>query len=466
MSMQHYMKNKKGFLGIMILAIICMGVFAGVSSMDISTGYFTGAQGLSFGFGGVNRNNEWWSSVETGTSPYPGTQPSFKEFGGTMFLDIDDAYEGMPQLRGAINQFVNLNEGNPDKIYDIWNVKTGTQSIAGITYDVYKEYQMMRYECNLTLTFWLAGTEWESYGKWADGQVNPDWGGSSIWIRIARNQFTYFQDAEEKAYIAPAAIELYKDSILLPETDLDGNTGWAAYYPQQQGDTMFIYYQRGGGGIDLDESDLLYYQGKALDPAIFRDEWWVKIELDNFSPDQYTTIFGGHIDKFPTVTQSYQFYVYVIGEWTTMFEAGDVPVVTPRLPVVHNDVIGNILQAITDFFGGLIDGGNNDDVFWVTVLIIVCVTLILIFYMYRNNGKLPNFGKALKGGSHSKDGSGGGLPSIAGYQIYDIAIALGLLALVAIPDPTDLLDFSLPIVEPLLSVLWLLFRHGGKKNAN
>lgn len=51
-----------------------------------------------------------------------------------------------------------------------------------------------------------------------------------------------------------------------------------------------------------------------------------------------------------------------------------------------------------------------------------------------------------------------------GLRFKDWVVYLACLLLAVFPDPTDVLDFGLPIFEPLLAVAyWYLFNRGGKK---
>lgn len=458
-----FLKNKK-LITFGLVGILCVCMYAGVQSLSI--GYLNGDQGLGVQFNSVYWRNEWWSSTEKGTAPTGYSPTPQTTFGFSMFLDPDDSSEGMPQLMGDLGEFSLLNDGKPTYTYDVWNTKIGTETVLGQTYDVYKQYQVDEYVSNLTLAISSDGSEWECQGKWADGQINADWCGAEIWIKMTRNPFTYFADAPEQCFVAPKYMALSKTAIFVPETDHDGNSLYAGIQPEFQGDQVGFYYQR-GGGEDVGVDNPLVFEGQELDSAMFRDEWWVRITLgEDFGPEYWYDLVWLSTRGI-AVTLVFEFHMLVIGEWEVKTLQGDVPSSVPHVPVIDQSGFSNFLEGIGDWFGQLFDAfGFGLNMMFIFALVLAAVGTIAFVVLFWKSGKSEK-SKGSSKKSKSKPARGG---KYAGLSLFDWAVVLGVgVGLGLIPfDPTDVLDAGLPIVEPLLAFGYLFFKsgkntsHGGK----
>jgi hypothetical protein len=140
--------------------------------------------------------------------------------------------------------------------------------------------------------------------------------------------------------------------------------------PKAAGETLGIYYTRGGTPVQM-EATLLSYQGAQLDTSIFRNEYWTRIDLLNFKPINWFDYGIWHNWKYPSVMLEFTVYVFVVGRWTVYIGTGEVPSLSPHLPIVQT---GN---PINDFFNALAAWFSNPlTQFW---LIIIVIVILLIF---------------------------------------------------------------------------------------
>lgn len=85
----------------------------------------------------------------------------------------------------------------------------------------------------------------------------------------------------------------------------------------------------------------------------------------------------------------------------------------------------------------------NSPYYWLIIVAVVAVILVLIY-------------KLLKSGKSESSGEGGPSKKYFGVKWYHWIVISGLLALSFIPDPTDVLDFGLPIIEPILASIYYI----------
>lgn len=109
----------------------------------------------------------------------------------------------------------------------------------------------------------------------------------------------------------------------------------------------------------------------------------------------------------------------------------------------------DFLSWAKGFWDALFD--PTSPTFWILIVILILAILIVIY-------KLAKGGKSETKDDTSYDGSGGsgGSGKVLGLKFYHWIVIGGLLILGVIPDPTDLLDFGLPIIEPLLAGIYYI----------
>jgi len=383
---------------IIILLIGLLLVLSGGSLLGLQThapGYLTGTQGLQVEFQSVYLDGAYWSSTEKPS----GSNPSVVNFGYDMTFDPDQSTINRPDLC-ASQQPITVDADVEPKTYS-WQIKveSGKTLENGSIVDVYEQYNMFRYQCDWAANVWLSGTEKEAMGTdaiWKAESPLCNYAGTTIWQRLTPRSFVYFLDNPKNVFFAPAYIGL-SETVEWASLDKNGQKivddkdikSTEDMIPKAKGETVGIYYQRGGGDM-VTEDTYLKYKGEALDPEIFRSEYWMRFSLSNFKPINTFDIWGNHNWKFPSAHLHFLVYVFVVGEWEVYIKTGEVPKLEPHTPIVNiTDWWGSFMSWLTNpstlFFMGILGS-----LLLIVLLIIFApgvLTIIAAWVLGRRKGK-------------------------------------------------------------------------------
>jgi hypothetical protein len=369
-------KKKRGALALLLIILICIVVVArgGFMPQLSEIGFLTGTQGLEAQFDSLYFNNSYCSVTE---KPSWARQASSWSFGYSMDFDPDVKDDGWCDLL-ATQQPMTLDTDVEPKHYS-WTVDQGLVTLSNGTQakKIY-QFEMWRYRLTWRINIWLSGTEAEACDTTYFNIITwePNYGGTKIWIKLVPKAFVYFKENPDQVFFAPAYIGL--NSYTWASIDKDGKTilndpdmqKTQDLIPKAAGETLGLYYTRGGAPVNLEQT-LLSYQGLSLDTAIFRNEYWTRIDLLNFKPINWYDYQIWHNWKYPSVMLEFTVYSFVVGRWTVYISTGEVPNLNPHLPIT---VTGN---PIADFLNALGTWLSNPLVqFWLLLIVFV---IILIF---------------------------------------------------------------------------------------
>ncbi|MEM1661009.1 MAG: hypothetical protein QXR17_07735 [Candidatus Bathyarchaeia archaeon] len=369
-------KAKKAVLAVLAVAILVAAVFACAQNWTASIGYVSGFQGFNAEFAAIKWQGSWWSTAET---PYGDWQPSVKQFGGSLLFDPDQAADGWCDL-GATQRAITLRQAGIEP-YE-WTVQ-----VDSVTQ--YK-FRMEKVELSWQVNIFLDGTEDEA---WDTSPYNPyyitwepNYAGTQIWIKLKPSNFKYFVDNPDEFYIAPAYICLEHDAKVYakdPEGKMIANEprmNVVSISPNAAGEALPIYYARGGTPVNL-EQQILSYKGKALDPAIFRNEYWLCIDLVNFKPVNWFD-WMWHKWLYPSVQLNIKMYAFVVGKWTVRLNEQDIPQLNPHQ--TSGDSTG-ALDGIINWFKGVgaavanwFANPLNALQFWMFLGVVVIIVLAVV----------------------------------------------------------------------------------------
>jgi hypothetical protein len=371
------MRNRQRYavvlLLIMVIAVLL--VARGEIPKFAEIGYLTGTQGLEAQFHSLFFNNSWCSVTE---KPSWAKQASSWSFGYSLAFDPDIKDEGWCDL-AATQQPFTLDADVEPKHYS-WTVDLGEVTLSnGTKAKKFYNFEMWRYRLTWKINLWLSGTEAEACDTTYFNIITwePNYAGTKVWIKLVPKTFVYFKENPDQLFFAPAYLGL--ESCTWAGIDKDGRTIMndpdmqrsQDLIPKARGETLGIYYQRGGTPVNLEQT-LLSYQGLSLDTAIFRNEYWTRIDLLNFKPINWYDYQIWHNWKYPSVYLEFSAYVFVVGRWTVYLATGEVPQLEPHTPIM---VTGN---PIADFFAGIAAWLSNPiNQFWVLLIIIVIVILVV-----------------------------------------------------------------------------------------
>jgi hypothetical protein len=369
-------KKKRGALALLLITLVCVIVVArgGFIPQLSEIGYLTGTQGLEAQFDSLYFNNSWCSVTE---KPSWARQSSSWSFGYTMDFDPDVRDDGWCDLC-ASQQPMTLDTDVEPKHYS-WTVDQGVVTLSNGTQakKIY-QFEMWRYRLTWRINIWLSGTEAEACDATYFNIVTwePNYAGTKIWIKLVPKAFVYFKESPDQVFFAPAYLGL--NSYTWASIDKDGKTilndpdmqKTQDLIPKASGETLGLYYQRGGTPVNLEQT-LLSYQGLSLDTSIFRNEYWTRIDLLNFKPINWYDYQIWHNWKYPSVTLEFTVYLFVVGRWTVYIGTGEVPNLNPHLPItVTGNPIADFLNALGTWFA------NPLVQFWLLLIVIV---IVLIF---------------------------------------------------------------------------------------
>lgn len=371
------MRNRQRYavvlLLIMVIAVLL--VARGEIPKFAEIGYLTGTQGLEAQFHSLFFNNSWCSVTE---KPSWAKQASSWSFGYSLAFDPDIKDDGWCDL-AATQQPFTLDADVEPKHYS-WTVDLGEVTLSnGTKAKKFYNFEMWRYRLTWKINVWLSGTEAEACDTTYFNIITwePNYAGTKVWIKLVPKTFVYFKENPDQLFFAPAYLGL--ESCTWAGIDKDGRTIMndpdmqrsQDLIPKARGETLGIYYQRGGTPVNLEQT-LLSYQGLSLDTAIFRNEYWTRIDFLNFKPINWYDYQIWHNWKYPSVYLEFSAYVFVVGRWTVYLATGEVPQLEPHTPIM---VTGN---PIADFFAGIAAWLSNPiNQFWVLLIIIVIVILVV-----------------------------------------------------------------------------------------
>jgi hypothetical protein len=341
-----------------------------LSLKTLSTGYLSGTQGLEAEFNSIYWKNRWWSRTERPNDVY--TDPIYynaysASWGYTMAFNPDGSIGTAPSLDGS-QQPMTLQTDTEPKTYS-WQVFQETKTLAnGTIVDSYKQFEMFRYKVDWSINVWLSGSETDSWGEYTNLE---------LWLKLTPRAFVYFLDNPKQVFFAPAYIGLAED-VKWAGIDSGGNTfqndaeiaRTEDLIPKTQGEVTGIYYLRGAAEEELKESKILSYQGFDLDTQIFRDEYWMRLNLLEFKAIHWY-VWGAHNWKFPSANLHFLVYLFVVGEWEVYFKTGEIPDLKPHQPA------GWIFNPAA-WFESLI----TNPLFWLSMFglgTIILIVLLLVF---------------------------------------------------------------------------------------
>ena len=434
-------KQTKIIIGLTAVTLIAVLLASGTVQLG-SIGYNQGTQGFNVYFNSVYREGKWFSATEN--------KGGSSTFLSTMDLDPDNSLLGMPDLCANQGAFIRVSDTPVDtKFYDVSNgvLPDGTKN--------YTKVAMLKYQFTWDMNLYLFGTEREARGElgFPNSPLTPNYAGTQVWMKWEAQDFVkfYYDNGTEATpnefFIAPALMQTADAATwqAVDKINWDGSPNFVTakqglinlqqFNQQAQGVVMGWYYNRGGSVADLTDTKIFSYQGVGLDPQLFRDNYWTYLDLSNFQP--YVTqwgvpgIYGGYDYSFPATHIDFTGYVWVIGEWNLYFKANEVvDLGSQPVPIVTHT---NLPFNLPDLFGNQ----------WFTLLIVALAGVVVIFFLLNRKSRDSSHVEKRK------------------WSTVDWGIIGILVVLAVIPDPTDILDFGLPILEPIAALGYYWWRRKG-----
>lgn len=363
-----------------VLILICLGLIIPLLLSTFSTAFVTiktpnipnAYQGLGVRYDSVYWKNHWYDSL-TKNLPNPNYSnrvASVAKFNDYVVLNPDGSNELLPNLKMSGNVVVI----DPTKQFVpyTWSIPSPSESTA--TIDVYYEYQMQKFEAEWRVNLWIDGT-----GNEAKAEDSCRWNNAEIWIELTPQEFAYFDNNEDELFFAPAYIGVkqvtWYSGTDNPNTMLDPTQAAKNdIYPEVVGDTFSLYAARGETMDEINESEMLSYKGQNLDANVFKNRYFVRMNVDRLQADSESYWWGGWDWKYVSCHIVFEVHLFVIGQWRVMLQKGDVPELHPREPSFGEDWFGDLLDGAFEFFSSPIG--------WLVAIvgaIFAIIVLLIIF---------------------------------------------------------------------------------------
>lgn len=311
---------------VLILGTIILSSLGGIYNYTLFStgdiGYSSGFQGPKAKFAGVRYNGKTYTRTETRGA-------SLASFDTTLKFDPDSWDRGKPNIVGEMTSVFIPEESlsnvilwpgakalpqewlkrasvipNPEKEYS-WN-------ISG------KTYKMEQWVLRFYLSF---SGEWDGFEceqPLGVGLFNPRnrnfYSNLEAWLELDLTP-TWYIEGQGTAYFAISKIQVAEfkktaQDIQGKEVSLDTEMSVSPYSPTAM---LYIYYGLWGTTSQA-EQEVSYYQGKLLNPALFKNKVYAHFDLNNFGVTSWYE-FPVVKTKGDVATIGFDMTVFVIGEW-------------------------------------------------------------------------------------------------------------------------------------------------------
>lgn len=324
--------GKKIALGLLIFFIVVQVCLLPFACAQGTSSNFEGPKGT---FVGIEYQGPYSAPVRWGGG-YSTSAGSLKSFSTTLKFDADDAYSGKPNIYGEMTSIYlpasTVGQIKPWVPANWLNQMQYLQNpIANYTWQIgEKYYGMQTWLCRWYLAF---SAEWEGDISWpvaSLGEIPPaqsfvfenNYDNLALWLKVDLAPTFYYQNAE-KTYFAVGKIQLSNAVNYAGTTNKVGglsNTveprSGVSVLPESEASLLYLY--DACWGESGDSTTQYSYQGQALNPDIFRDNVYIKLDFNKFGLYSGNTVPGTMIGmwvKGDVAVVCFDVTVFTIGEW-------------------------------------------------------------------------------------------------------------------------------------------------------
>jgi len=304
-------------------------------------------QGLHPIYDSVYWNGYWYDSLHKGPNPnYEGRIASVAKFKEYVNLNPDGTNTLLPSLKMSGGPVLIDPTWHTEQY--VWELKNEQESTDMV--DVYTVYRMQKVMAEWKVNVWIDGT-----GNEAFPDNNHRWFDAQIWIELIPEITPYFKGAEEaELYFAPAwmgvkNIEWYSGKEDPNKMKDPRQAALNELYPEEVGENFGLFAQRGETTTVIDEPKILSYRNQPLDPQIFKESYWIRMNVDRMQADSEAAGVGGWDWSYVSAHITFEVHLFVIGEWRVALEKGDVPDLEPRTVSYGTDPFADLLRGIGGF---------------------------------------------------------------------------------------------------------------------
>lgn len=372
----------------LLFALLFSGFISGVSAQGTSTN-FQGPKGTFYGI-------QYAGSDYTSSSWNPAS--SLHSLGGTtMKFDSDYALGGKPNIFGEMtsiyiptNTVGNLRSWVSSSWYNQLQYVGNSYPINHTWIIGDKSFGMQEWLCR-----WYVGfsAEWEGTipGVWEGlggtaklgeipsaqyGVYDNSYYDLSLWLEMDLKPTWYYEGAQ-KTYFAIGSIKLSNDVNYQGTTNQAGGlfssnkvaprTG-VSVLPESESSMLYMYNNPFGGGNGSKQTQHSY-QGQDLNPDIFRDNVYVKLDFNKFGVFSGCSVpltYIGFWAQGDVAVVCFDVTVFTIGEWTVQ-DVQDDPTGYGRF--VRTDTVPN------DWLSWLL---SSSTLVWLIPVVLIVLAVIFV----------------------------------------------------------------------------------------
>ena len=309
------MNDIENFVGKHRRHLIIIGLLLGLASLSQFTSMSTISQyqGIHPSFVAIYHNGQYYTTA----NPY---EASISSIGpSTLNFDPDFALRGLPNIQGELRDIQIVRDLANYEVADTASHILGMGGKTSMPYKIYEweimekeelhKYRMELWLCSLDVNLWVKPDARPWWMLFEDYENQMRYDDAEVWLKMEVGPSWYFEDAEN-VYFGLGYMELAEltqangqDNSLL---EVIPESKWAAFD---------VYDSLGGiqEGADAPATQAITYQGKLLNPEVFRQEWYTKFTLSDFGCYDYSMLDGSY--KSDSIQFKILVHTFVVGEW-------------------------------------------------------------------------------------------------------------------------------------------------------
>ena len=308
------MRNKK-MAALIIVGIVMLGLISSYKPLSTISNY----QGIHPSFAGIYFDNYMFTASDSGNASTASIQIATFDF------DPDKEDTGLPNLRGELRDIQIVRDLAS---YEVADTASHILSMGGqpeMPYKVYEwqildseglnhAYRLENWLCSFEVNIWTDPDARPWYKIFAPFEKVEKYPATQIWLSLEVGPSWYFEGADE-VYFGLGYMELAEMTYEEKDTGVENYNPLIEVMPESKWAAYSIYDGLGGANENVPPpaSQSKMYEGTLLNPAVFKDNWYVPITIDNFGTSMYNNLDGSYVAD--SIQQKILVHVFVVGEW-------------------------------------------------------------------------------------------------------------------------------------------------------
>jgi hypothetical protein len=225
------------------------------------------------------------------------------------------------------------------------------------------QYVMQNWLCTFDVNLWAKP---DVMGPLSTEHWNQRYRDAEVWLKLSTGPDWYFAGSD-KTYFGLAYMEL-------AQFQQTGTDSGLVVVPGAKWEALPIFTSL--NGYSVNPATASTYQGKRLNPDIFRDEWYTCITLGSFGTYDHGWIDGSY--KSDSVTLRILTHIFVVGEWTVKNDV-DHPI-DPHQPPIETGWLQAVINWVAGIIGGIADFSTETLKLLATIAVVGLMFIALLIF--------------------------------------------------------------------------------------